>query len=426
MARFKNRIIGSGEEQLDQIQFNPRNWRIHPLNQQNALKGVLDEVGWVQEVIVNQRTGNLIDGHLRCQLAAREGAKTIPVKYVDLSEEEEALILSTLDPIAGMAATDRAKLDELFQDINSDNENVQKMIAEIAEKEKLEFGKKPIEDVEPQIDKAEELRAKWGVETGQMWKLGEHRIICGDCTDKAVVERVMGGEKAQTLFTSPPYNMAGNLYQNYADNLKSEKYIDFNLQTINNWIPYIRGYIFWNISYNKNSRWEFIEIFYKIIKESGLRFLELIVWDKGHGMPIVSRDMLTRSYEDILLMATEDTIIKDLEYIGLFGTERKAYFNKSTMRGITNYWKIGTNKSQNDDLLACFPVELPARGIVLTTSENDIVADCFLGSGTTLLVCERLSRKCRAIEISPAYVAVSIQRWVDATGGVPELIEQIE
>lgn len=133
MAEIKNRIIGSGEEPLDNILFNPRNWRIHPLNQQNALKGVLDEVGWVQEVIINKRTGHLVDGHLRCQLAAREGAKTIPVKYVDLSEDEEALVLATLDPIAAMAATDKQKLDELFQTINSDNENVQKMISEIAE-----------------------------------------------------------------------------------------------------------------------------------------------------------------------------------------------------------------------------------------------------------------------------------------------------
>ena len=133
MAQIKNRIIGSGEEPLDGILFNPRNWRIHPLNQQNALKGVLEEVGWVQQVIVNKRTGNLIDGHLRCQLAAREGNTTIPVVYVDVSEEEEALILSTLDPIAGMAATDKEKLNELFQSFNSDNENVQKLISEIAE-----------------------------------------------------------------------------------------------------------------------------------------------------------------------------------------------------------------------------------------------------------------------------------------------------
>jgi len=94
----------------------------------------------VQQVIVNKRTGNLIDGHLRCQLAAREGATTIPVVYVDVSEEEEALVLATLDPIGAMAATDKQKLDELFADIQSENENVRKMMDDIAAKERLAYG----------------------------------------------------------------------------------------------------------------------------------------------------------------------------------------------------------------------------------------------------------------------------------------------
>lgn len=156
LGRFKNRIVGSGDYPLDQIQFNPRNWRVHPLNQQNALKGVLEEVGFVQEVIVNQRTGNLIDGHLRCQLAAREGATTIPVKFVDLSEGEEALVLSTLDPIAAMATTDKQKLDELFHNINSDNENVQKMIAEIAEKEGVLGDLPTLDDLESEFGEPNE------------------------------------------------------------------------------------------------------------------------------------------------------------------------------------------------------------------------------------------------------------------------------
>lgn len=142
MGMYKNRIIGSGEESLDNILFNPRNWRIHPLNQQDALKGVLEEVGWVQQVIINKRTGNLIDGHLRCQLAAREGNKTIPVLYVDIDEAEEELVLATLDPIAGMAATDKAKLDRLFAGIESENDNVRKMMDDIAAKERLEYGEK--------------------------------------------------------------------------------------------------------------------------------------------------------------------------------------------------------------------------------------------------------------------------------------------
>jgi len=137
MAKIKNRIVGSGEEQLDQIMFNPRNWRIHPLSQQDALKGVLEEVGWVQQVIVNKRTGNLIDGHLRCQLAAREGAVTIPVVYVDISEAEEELILTTLDPIGAMAVADKEKLDELMQGIETDNELVAELLEGLARKEKL-------------------------------------------------------------------------------------------------------------------------------------------------------------------------------------------------------------------------------------------------------------------------------------------------
>ena len=159
LAEIKNRIIGSGVEPLDSILFNPRNWRIHPLSQQDALKGVLEEVGWVQEVIVNKRTGHLVDGHLRCQLAAREGAKTIPVKYVDLSEDEEALVLATLDPIAAMAATDKQKLDELFANIQSENKQVTALIQEIAEKNGIEeigaekwqdaFGSLPDEDRAP-------------------------------------------------------------------------------------------------------------------------------------------------------------------------------------------------------------------------------------------------------------------------------------
>ena len=126
---------------------------MHPLNQQNALKGVLEEVGWVQEVIINQRTGHLVDGHLRCQLAAREGAKTIPVKYVDLSEDEEALVLSTLDPIAAMAVTDKQKLDDLFASIETENADVLKMLDDIAEKERLEYAKK-----RPYVELARDVR----------------------------------------------------------------------------------------------------------------------------------------------------------------------------------------------------------------------------------------------------------------------------
>lgn len=135
---WRNRIVGHGEENLDQILFNPANWRTHPKVQQEALEGVLAEIGYVQEVIVNRQTGNLVDGHLRCQLAARNGERSIPVEYVDLDPDEELIVLATLDPIAAMANTDRDKLDSLLHSVKADDQRVQELIAEIGQMERLQ------------------------------------------------------------------------------------------------------------------------------------------------------------------------------------------------------------------------------------------------------------------------------------------------
>jgi len=91
---WRSRIVGHGEESPDQLLANPRNWRVHPKAQQDALAVVLDQVGWVQDVIVNQRTGHVVDGHLRVSLAISRNEPTIPVVYIDLDPEEEALVLA--------------------------------------------------------------------------------------------------------------------------------------------------------------------------------------------------------------------------------------------------------------------------------------------------------------------------------------------
>ena len=130
-----NRIIGHGEEQVDQLLANPLNFRLHPDNQQQALAGAIDDIGFIRSVTVNQRTGRVVDGHLRVTLAARSGVESLPVEYVDLSEAEEAQALLSLDPIAAMAASDRAKLDELMRAVQSDDERVQAMMGEFAERE---------------------------------------------------------------------------------------------------------------------------------------------------------------------------------------------------------------------------------------------------------------------------------------------------
>ena len=97
--------MGHAEEAPDRLLAHPSNWRSHPKAQREALADVLDEVGYVATVLVNRRTGRLVDGHLRVELARARGEASIPVTYVDLSAEEEALVLASLDPLAAMAGS---------------------------------------------------------------------------------------------------------------------------------------------------------------------------------------------------------------------------------------------------------------------------------------------------------------------------------
>ena len=135
---WQNRITRYGEEAPDQLLANPRNFRTHPGSQTDALSGVLREVGIVQNVIVNERSGFVVDGHARIALALREGQPTIPVTYVDLSDAEEAEILATLDPLAAMAGTDTAKLEVLLADVSSGEPAIQAMLAQMAEEAGLQ------------------------------------------------------------------------------------------------------------------------------------------------------------------------------------------------------------------------------------------------------------------------------------------------
>jgi hypothetical protein len=132
MTDWQNRIVGEGEEDADQLLANPFNARIHPKFQQDALAGVLDTVGWIQRVIVNRVTGHVVDGHLRVALAITKGA-SVPVSYVELTEDEEKLALLSFDWITQMAVYDQQQTETLLQAVNSDNAAIQAMLSNLAQ-----------------------------------------------------------------------------------------------------------------------------------------------------------------------------------------------------------------------------------------------------------------------------------------------------
>ncbi len=129
MEPWRNRIVGHGEEAPDQLLANPKNWRI----QQAVLAGALNEVGWVQNVIVNRRTGHVVDGHLLVQLAISRDEPMVPVVYVDLDEREEAIILATIDPIAALADRDDSMFAQLVDGMEVGDSALAKMLANGAE-----------------------------------------------------------------------------------------------------------------------------------------------------------------------------------------------------------------------------------------------------------------------------------------------------
>ena len=140
--KWKNRIVGEDIVKAGSLLASDRNWRIHPKYQQDALEGIISDVGWVQRVIVNKRTssewGNkqgvetVVDGHLRVSLAISRGEETeVPVVFVDLSPKEEALILSTFDPISALAIADNEMLAQLLAETESENEAVKSLLDEL-------------------------------------------------------------------------------------------------------------------------------------------------------------------------------------------------------------------------------------------------------------------------------------------------------
>lgn len=411
-TEWKNRIVSSGTMAAGQFVANPSNWRIHPKAQRDALNGVLNEVGWVQNVIVNKTTGNVVDGHARIEEALKRGDDTpVPYVEVELTADEEQKILLTLDPISAMAAADKANLDALLKGVETQDAAVMAMIADMADKAGLDYGdSKPMADAEPQIDKAEELRVKWGVELGQLWQLGDHRLLCGDSTRAEDVARLMGGEKADAVVTDPPYNMASDtsvFAKDAPTHYRSSKTLaeaewDKNFDPQNMFLALEAILSESSVVYIYTSHFLIQQIWDWM--KGWAKFYSYCVWCKPNPAPSLSKRHWT--------WATE---------LVAYAVRGKHVCNYPDGTHALNWWGI-TMPRHTTEHPTEKPIEVIKKPIEFSTLKNSIVFDGFSGSGTTIIACEQLNRKCRAIEISPAYVAVALQRWTDATGKTPTLM----
>ncbi|MCL5942762.1 MAG: DNA methylase [Actinobacteria bacterium] len=427
MPEWRNRIVGSGEEDPAQLLANPLNWRGHPVAQREALRGVLREVGVVQEVIINRRSGFLLDGHLRVDLALEDGQNTIPVKYVDIDQAEEALILATLDPLAALATANTEKLEALLGHVASGEEAVQEMLAALAQANGLVFGELPgavAEDPGADLDHADELRETWGTEVGQLWKIPsrsmpgrEHRLLCGDSTSVADVGRLMAGERAALFATDPPYAVAydGTNHPHKwgkKDNSKdwSESYREWD--KVGDPEALYDGYMraAREAALLPDAAWYcwYAHVKSAMVQEAweknGAFIHQVIVWVKDR--PILTRSWYMWQHEPCL-----------------FGWVRPHKPKRVADDHPRSVWEIPTVRpGAKNDHLTSKPVELFAIPMAQHTVPGDLCYEPFAGSGSQHVAGEQTGRLVYGLEIEPRYVAVILER-MRGMGLEPRLVE---
>ena len=405
-APWRNRIVGTGDEAPDQLLANPRNWRIHPKAQQGALASVLDDVGWVGQVLVNRQTGHLVDGHLRVELALRREEPSVPVTYVDLSEAEEALVLASLDPLAAMAVADPTKLRELLDGMTISTTDLMAMLASLMPKDRT--GKTDPDDIP-------ELPVEPYVQRGELWILGDHRLVCGDATDPDAVARLLDGAEPMLLATDPPYGVS--LDPTWRDGIynqmgPAEK-------------PYMRIKGHRNTTLSGDTRVDWSEAFELVaslrvgyvwhagvhtaavaegLARIGFEIVSQVIWDKG--LFAMGRSWYHWRHEPCWVVRKPGS---KLPFLG----ER----NQSTVwEAASPKMIMAGSKEAKEDHPAQKPVVLAETPIANHLKVGESVYDPFVGSGTTIIAAERLDRRCYAMELDPKYAQLAIERWQAFTG----------
>jgi len=387
-------------DELTDYYKNPRSLSEKEFKQ---LKTSLDKFGMIDKPIVNADSAHtIIGGHQRKHVLEAEGTREIECWVPDreLSEKEVEELNIRLNKNTGSwdfdCLANSFELDDLLEWGFEKNElDIDLWMPD------------PPEDVEPQLDKAEELREKWGVETGQLWQLGEHRLICGDCTDKAVVDRVMGGEVAILMVTDPPYGVVYDAnWRNEMDRANGKPYGERAIGKVTN-----DDRIDWGAAYSLFTG-DVVYVWHcdrsarevsQNIEDAGFDIVAQIIWVKNNI--VIGRGDYHYKHEPCW-----------------YAVRKGKNHNWQGSRKESSVWDINKPLKSETGHSTQKPLECMSKPIENNTAFGELVYDPFLGSGTTLIACERLGRKCRAVEISPAYCAVAIQRWVDVTGKEPVLL----
>lgn len=359
------------------------------------LKKSLEKFGRVFDGIANA-DHSVIDGHSRLELSNPDDDLLFFFPSRKLSKKEYVEMNAMFDE-AKAGSTDMQIVEQVFTEAQMDEWGLDKTIAD------------PVED-DFEVPEG-------GIETdivlGDLFEIGEHRLLCGDSTDSDAVAKLMDGKLFHLLATSPPYNQGNNkgdlltngkkavrLYDDKnADNRTSDDYYKFCVDILKTSFLFKNDdshTVCWNVAYNAKSRCDYGKIVFGV--DNPFEVKETIIWDKGHAINLPQIGIYSRRCEFVFVMSSNDKYHTSQTYNDC----RWNIYNISTMNSQTT--------DGNVEHRAAFPIKFAEQMINDFSIPNDLIYEPFTGSGTTMVAAHQLNRKCYGMELDPKYCQVIIDR----------------
>lgn len=383
---------------------HPKNMHVHSDEQIVRLCKLIEYQGFRNPLIVQKGTQLVVAGNGRLMAARSMGLKQVPVIYQEFESEEQVYSYIVSDNAIGKdqwASLDLGKINQDFLDLGPDLD-----IEMLGIKD---FVIEPIEKFEPHADEdsVPEVKHDPVTKRGDVWLLGDHRVMCGDSTMIDDVEKLMNGDRAQISFTSPPYNAGdeveidskGHKYESHNDSMSGDDYLDLLCQFTSNTLIFSDMSIV-NIQQLAGNKITFIDYLEKFKNN----LVDVGIWNKTHGTPQLPKRVMNCAWEYILFFSSENNPPRTIKTAPMF-------------QGNVNNIYDGAKQTKNEFSKihrATFPAHLPEYYI--STFSEGAVLDLFNGTGTTLIACQKLGRKYFGMEIDPLYVDVTIKRWEEYTG----------
>jgi DNA modification methylase len=393
--------------------YNPRK-DLQPKDAEyKKLKKSIEEFGYVEPIIVNQNN-TVIGGHQRAKILQDLGFEKIDIVRVNIPKEKEKALNIALNKISG--EWDFEKLTNLLKDIKINNEN-DFLLTGFDEKEfdKLrnefddEFKTDKSENENFDLEKAKQEIVSPVSKPSDMYQLGEHILMCGNSFEQSQIDKLIGNNSIDMVFTDPPYNMKWGGAGCFAESTKKikkriDKLIEFDVNKIQHMKNLKAGSFY--ICTSKDGIKDYLRIF------DDFHF-NILIWGKTNAIPM-----------------THNQFIPDVEYIMYFYNSNRIWNNSLKPTEIYKKYYISSiqkAKKQDGDLHPTMkPIELISNRIKISSKKNGIVLDLFGGSGSTLIASEMLNRKCLMMEIEPTYCDVIIKRYIDFKEGNKEDIFLLE